>query len=352
MSEIIYSINGKYLKSGFGIHIRDSSGFGALRRKSLVDFSFPEQHGDSFDLSQVYYESREINFDCWIVADGIQKLYDNFNAFKAELMKPNTQRLLIQFPPIAKDREYRVVLMDGIELDVKHKKGKVFANFQLKLKEFNPIKKVFQYYGYGNVNLRYDSPDETEIFTSEGGYINALGNVNTTLNLTGVNKVDQTNFKGRNLLSASWSLVVDAGGVGAYAPVSGYIHGLNMRYYFRLENAFFHGQGSRFRVEFKPFANTLPSIFLDFDAYELSTPEDRVRSVDLKQTTYQILVHNIDPIAGANPSPLEIENVSLTRDYIDYYKPAPEELKTVVIAGDISKIKNVYFEGSELWKEL
>lgn len=351
MKELIYSINGKILKYSFGIYVKSSSGFGALKRKQPTDFNFPDQHGDSWDLSEPYFESRDITLECWMSAPNWGKLYENFNAFKAELMKPGQQRLLIQYPPIAKDREYRVIMMDGIDLNARIKDGKVFAEFSIKLKEINPLKKVLVYYGQGSPVLRYNCPTETEIFTSYGDVITANGNVDTRMNFMFNTPWDLNNYNGRNLLAKTWETKVYDTGV-VVKPVQAYLHG-NRRVFLRVDNAFTDGGNtSNFMVEFKPFASSLPSIFILYDSELMSDESEKVKAVDLALTSYTVIFHNVDLDNTPNGGELTIYNISLTLGMVDYYSPAPEDVKTVVIAGDISKITNLYFEGQTLWTEL
>ena len=60
MSEVIYSLNGKFFKD-FGVYISDSKGLlDKPKPKSRKTYDWAEQHGRQIDLSPAKYDEREI----------------------------------------------------------------------------------------------------------------------------------------------------------------------------------------------------------------------------------------------------------------------------------------------------
>lgn len=346
---LIYSVNGKYFEQ-FGVNVSGSSGFGLLARKEPQKYDYPEQHGSTYDLSNPYFEARTITLNCWIKGASWQELYRNYLNFMAEFKKPETQRLLIEYPPTATPRIYQVITLEESELKKQIKNGKMYAEFDLKLVEPNPIKKVLMYYGNGTAFLKYNSPDPVEIFLPNNLKIDANSNVDTTLNLNASNIVSSHRFLGRNFLKNSWNVQTD---VSLELPKPFILGG--GRYYFRFEDAYFESAiNDRFTVEFVPFYNGYPSIYLDFD---LSSDIDEIFNkpfpVDFLNTDYRVFVHPYSVfVPPAGDDIINVTNISLTKDPVDFWTPAPEDTKYIVLAGDVRKITNVQFQGAIIWQEL
>lgn len=178
MSEVRYSVNGKFFKD-FGIYVSDSDGLlGALKRKKVNTYEWAEHHGSAPDLSAPRFEQREITLKCFVVGDNWVLMKSNFDAIISEFHKPATQRLLIE-PFGLKVLPYEVCMIDEVSLFKTFKERKTVGLFTIKLIEPNPLKIVLQYAGT-SLNLAYNSPYETEIFYGTGLKEVGKGNVSIT----------------------------------------------------------------------------------------------------------------------------------------------------------------------------
>ena len=346
--DIIYSVNGAYFKE-FGVNVESSSGFGALKRKEPENYDFPDQNGSSPDLTNPYYEQREMKFECWIKGNNWQHLYNNFQQFIKLFQQSGTQRLVIEYPPIATTRVYQVYLSAEVELKSRIKKGVLFAKFDLRLIEPNPIKKIFIAYGAPtNAILKYNSPEETQIFLPNGVKYDVHSNADMTVNLSADNSVSYYNYKGRNLLRRSWEVVSqNVQKIDTNLTVWG---GRNWYFYYD-EIYFEEGSNSIITIEFRPTALQYPSVFLRIDvndynnrSFEVFLPENNI--------PYEVFLHNRNAGSPNNGAMVYLSGASLYKDKLDFWNIAPEDAKFVVIAGNISKLSNVLFSGGLLWNEL
>lgn len=175
MSEVRYSVNGKYFKD-FGTYISSSEGlFDALKRKPVNTYDWAEYHGSSPDLSNPKFEQREITLKGFVTGSNWETMKSNFDAIVSEFQKAGTQRLLIE-PFGLNSLPYEVCMIDEVKLQKEFKNGQMVGTFTLKLIEPNPIKKVLYFTG-NTLNLSYDCPNETEIFYGNGLKETAKGNV-------------------------------------------------------------------------------------------------------------------------------------------------------------------------------
>lgn len=219
MNEIIYSINGKFLKD-FQITVSKSDGvFDILKRKPIKTYDWSEYNGNSPDLSSPKFEPREIKLDCFVVGEDFDDMMNNFNSiFRDEFMKSGVQELII-IPFAYKERIYHVYLDSEIQLKKTFKKGKIAATFSVKLIEPNPIKKVLKLIG-DSLNLSYNSPNETEIFYGNGLKETAKGNVSLSGKLITDRIVGNYSFHGRNLWIGSELPNLNANDAGTGTPLS------------------------------------------------------------------------------------------------------------------------------------
>ena len=197
MSEVRYSVNGKYFKD-FGIYISSSDGlFDALKRKKVNTYDWAEYHGSSPDLSNPKFEQREISLKGFVTGANWEEMKSNFDAIISEFQKAGTQRLLIE-PFGLKPLPYEVCMIDDVNLNKTFKDGKMVGVFTLKLIEPNPLKIVL-YTNESTLNLSYNSPQETEIFYGNGQKDTAKGNVSASGKSLANRVVSKYNFEGRNL---------------------------------------------------------------------------------------------------------------------------------------------------------
>lgn len=166
MSEVKYSVNGKYFKD-FQVYVSASDGlFDALPRKFVNIYEWAEYHGSAPDLTSPKFEVRKISLQCFVVGSDWLQMKENFDQIVREFQKPGTQRLLIE-PYGLKPLPFEVFMVEGVVLEKTLNKSKMIGVFTLRLIEPNPIKKVLLLTGT-TLNLAYDSPMETEIFYGNG----------------------------------------------------------------------------------------------------------------------------------------------------------------------------------------
>lgn len=176
---VTYTLNNKKFKD-YGVHVSRSKGFGdVLKRRAPKSYEWAEYHGASVDLSEVKYEPREIELDCWIKGNSWQDLINQFHLLvRDEFAKPGTQRLLVEVgehKPLA----YEVYMTEDVQLEKRFKSGEMVGVFTLKLIEPNPIKKVLKLVGT-SLDLSYNSTKETEISYGDGTRSIVPGNASIT----------------------------------------------------------------------------------------------------------------------------------------------------------------------------
>lgn len=177
-----YSINGVSFSS-MRVFVAGSDGvLDGLTLKEGTTVDWPDAHGKVIDLSRPRFEAREISLDCWMVADSAQALITQRNTLLAELMKPGTQRL--QLNPIAgKPLVYEVYYSGGLTFKKQWADEVLFASFQLKLIEPQPIKWVMSAQGGTTVSMRLTAPSPVVFFWGDGTNTEAIGS-NVTISHT------------------------------------------------------------------------------------------------------------------------------------------------------------------------
>ncbi len=144
MSDVRYSINGKYFQD-YGVGVSASLGIAdTLKRKPVNKYDWSEYHGLSLDLSKPKFQERGIELLCFIVGDNWQDLFDKFNTMiRDEFSKSGTQRLLIE-PFGHKAMPYEVFMMEEVKVSKVFKDCQMVAVFSLNMIEPNPIKKIYK----------------------------------------------------------------------------------------------------------------------------------------------------------------------------------------------------------------
>ena len=347
MSEVRYSVNGKYFKD-YGTYISSSEGlFDALKRKPVNTYDWAEYHGSSPDLSKPKFEQREITLKGFVTGANWEVMKSNFDAILSEFQKAGTQRLLIE-PLGLKPLPYEVCMIDEVKLQKEFKKGKIVGVFTLKLIEPNPIKKVL--YLTGTIlNLAYNSPKETEIFYGNGLKETAKGNVSLSGKTLANRVVSGYNFEGRNLLSNSKS---EIGGGLEYMgiPIGEHIakYGVSDReftmsfdlksdiagdfVFYSLGDYVISEANQSVTTEWKRYSHTFRIVFKQGEGDSI---------------TYSIYgTYGTGKIIRARNIKLELGNKATD------WTPAPEDDKYIVIAGNIEEITNLTTNATVLWEKL
>lgn len=370
MSEVRYSVNGKYFKD-FGMYISDSDGlFDGLKRKKINTYDWAEYNGSAPDLSNPKFEPREITLKGFVVGDNWLLMKSNFDSILTEFQKSGTQRLLIE-PLGLKALPFEVYLEDSTPLNKSFKDRKMVGTFTLKLTEPNPIKKVLYFTG-NTLNLSYTSPKETEI-----SYGNGLKDVvKTNASISGKNLVDVNvsgySFAGRNLLKNStfkntlyWGVV--SGTIFTVSNNTAYIESNASFKGVSQFNGVFIQENIDYNISFKvKFTNVssggtrvllvgaeqIPNSFIDTSTFPTDSEGWSIVTFTKKS-----------PFTG-NSSFLIMGTGGTQHFYIKeikfekgtkptFWKPAPEDEKYIIIAGNIDEITNLTTNAEVvLWERL
>lgn len=379
MSEVRYSVNGKYFKD-FGTYISSSDGlFDALKRKKVPTYDWAEYHGSAPDLSNAKFEQREITLKGFVTGSNWEIMKSNFDGIVSEFQKVGTQRLLIE-PFGLKPLPYEVCMIDEVHLQKEFKEGKMVALFNMKLIEPNPIKKVLKLTGF-TLNLSYDCPTETEIFYGNG-WIRNIANGNVSLsNKTLANRVlSGYGFAGRNLAQGT-----DFKNNKVYA-------------YWNTHDSHYNEDDGSFSVDYvQPddtfndlTSHTIPlepnttytASFLargevatdyDLDFYVVESDDinpnlqdnwqrfkvningfnnERIkRTFTTTETTKRGVIYFRN--VKSNNGSLFIKDVKLERGATaTAWSPAPEDEKYIVIAGNVEEITNLNTNAEVVWQKL
>ena len=340
MGEVRYSINGKYFKD-YGVFVSDSIGIAdTLKRKPVKTYDWAEYHGNSVDLSNPKFESREIELKCFIVGSNWQDLFNKFNAMvRDEFSKSGTQRLLIE-PFGYKTLPYEVYMTDEINVDKTFREGQMVAIFSMKMIEPNPIKKVL-YLTENTLNLSYNSSKETEIFFVNGEKTTARGNVSLSGKTLANRVVSGYSYHGRNLALNS---------KGFLDQNSDWVRNFNLS-----ENLIV-GQQYTVRIKFKAvqIANDYFGINdvnggNSFPVIKLSPLEFGVTFTADANSSQLVLTRM--PYGTSSWYQFESFKIEKGNKATDW-TPAPEDEKYIIIAGDIDGITNLTTNATVLWEKL
>lgn len=139
-----YYIN-DYLFTTGGVYVGESKGLiDGLKLKDPRRFTWPDHHGEVVDLTAPRYESREITLNCFLKASNMADFQAKILAFLARFMLPGLQRLKVVVDP-TKPLLYLVYLPSGADVDKRWYPSKMVGTFNLKLKEPEPVKRVYGY---------------------------------------------------------------------------------------------------------------------------------------------------------------------------------------------------------------
>lgn len=167
---IQYYING-YLFSSGGVYVSKSTGIvDGLKMKEPFKMSWPDHHGDVVDLDTPRYEAREITLDCFIKATNKEDFLSKVQAFIARFMLSGTQRLMI-IVDSSKPLVYEVYCQTEIDVVKTWSDTAMIGTFALKLKEPEPVKRVYKFIaatGVMSVNIAITTTDPINIYWGDG----------------------------------------------------------------------------------------------------------------------------------------------------------------------------------------
>ncbi|MCU7570482.1 galactose-binding protein [Riemerella anatipestifer] len=158
--EVLYNLNGKYFKD-FGVFISESKGLlDKPKLKSRRSYDWAEYHGKAVDLDKPKYDEREIELKGWVEGETWSQMKTNFDTLLSEFDKEGLQRLVIEY--LGNALVFDVYLSDGVELEKSFKEGKMVGLFTLKMKDPNPIKRVFKLIG-NDLQLSFNAQSWVDI---------------------------------------------------------------------------------------------------------------------------------------------------------------------------------------------
>ena len=170
MANITYSLNGNDFFSTYGIRV--SASFGLVEplatKPPQIQADWPNEHGAAIDLSQVVYQPRNIQLQCFLVADNNDDFIAKVQAFEAELRKPNSQRLTV-WVHSTKPLIYQVYCPDAISINKQFRNGgQVVGELSINLIEPETVKKVIKYTGAGTFTASWTSPKTYQVYYDDG----------------------------------------------------------------------------------------------------------------------------------------------------------------------------------------
>lgn len=142
--DINYYLDNVNLKD-YGVYVSASSGLiGRPKLKEPVKQSWKTHHGEVVDLRKRYYESRNINLDCFIKAANKEDFIVKMNTFLQIFDDSLTRRLMVVVD-VNKPLVYEVYLSGQIDPKKKWSDNEMIGTFSLELVEPDPIKRVVKH---------------------------------------------------------------------------------------------------------------------------------------------------------------------------------------------------------------
>lgn len=340
MSEVKYSINGKYFKD-FGVYVSESIGLvGLLERKSITNYDWAEYHGSSPDLRKPKFKDREIELKCFIRGENWETLFTAFRDFViAEFTKKGTQRLHIE-PLEYKTLPYEVYLKDEVKPEKTFSNGEMFATFSLKLIEPNPIKKVLRTM-LDQFTLSYEIDSETEIFMGDGTKLIGRGNVNFTKTYS------QPSYQGSGI-----SLIATSGVNDTYYEAYTIPAGNNI-YEFSLTAVLTSPKNIVLYVIGRTNTGTYEAVAVS-SIYNGKTGKNTLSVVEqLDFNNYGKFIFKVLDTDGNEVPGITFENPRIeTAEVLGEWQDMTGKEKIIIIAGNIEDLKNLQTPAEILWDKI
>lgn len=148
---VTYKLDGIDLKT-YGVYLSASEGLlSKPKPKTSLSVNWETYHGEVVDLSKRYYESRDIQLNCFIKASTQSDFITKCNAFLALFDQAGTRRLSVNVDS-TEPLVYEVYLSDSIDVKKTWSSSNMSGAFTLKLREPEPIKRVLKYTRTGDAD--------------------------------------------------------------------------------------------------------------------------------------------------------------------------------------------------------
>ncbi|QYR03382.1 galactose-binding protein [Riemerella anatipestifer] len=349
-NEVLYTLNGKYFKD-FGVFISESKGLlDKPKLKSRRSYDWAEYHGKAIDLAKPKYDEREIELKGWVEGETWSQMKTNFDTLLSEFDKEGLQRLVIEY--LGNALVFDVYLSDGVELEKSFKEGKMVGLFTLKMKDPNPIKRVFKLVG-NDLQLSFNAQSWVEV-NIDG--INETRKGNITINKALPSReLSSYGFYGRNFFKKPVALsAFDSSFAEHDLPING-LHLLGSP---NATNAVVRVGGvitevGYWTISFEVVCNSNGGVMsIDINDGERETiyptqePQKVIltRYVPLVNDTYNFVDFEI------NHNHFWLKNLKLEKgNTATDWTPAPEDTHYITISGNIDEITNLQTNAEELW---
>ncbi|MDD1539396.1 galactose-binding protein [Riemerella anatipestifer] len=333
-NEVLYNLNGKYFKD-FGVFISESKGLlDKPKLKSKRSYDWAEYHGKAVDLDKPKYDEREIELKGWVEGETWPQMKTNFDTLLSELDKEGLQRLVIEY--LGNALVFDVYLSGGVELEKSFKEGKMVGVFTLKMKDPNPIKKVFKLIG-SDLQLSFNAQSWVDI-NIDG--INETRRGNITINKAVPSReLSGYGYCGRNLIlnsKGSFSGRTDIyGGVGWFIFSEPLKQGESYVFTYKNDIPYPHATIRELTLRDSE-GNVVASVF--------PNENNEFRFVAKANNIVKCYLYADWKNAYYGFSNLKLEKGNRATDWT----PAPEDTHYITISGNIDEITNLQTNAEEL----
>lgn len=142
---ITWLIDSNDMMATYGVGVSTSNGIiGRPKPKAPVTVSWETMNGNAVDLSKRYYDARDIELHCFIMASSKGAWLAKCNAFVAVFDQPGTRRLAVKVDnnePLL----FEVYASDEMDISREWNDATMVGTFTLKLKEQEPLKRIYKY---------------------------------------------------------------------------------------------------------------------------------------------------------------------------------------------------------------
>lgn len=165
-----YYINGVNFTTD-GVYVSKSQGIiGGIKLRQPVRHEWPDYHGEVVDMAAPRYEARDITLECFMKATTKETFLSGMQTFMARWMTGTMKRLMIVVDA-AKPLVYDVYLTMGPDVDKKWNDATMVGTFSLKLREPEPVKRVYSFVaaaGALSVSVTVTSTKAVTIYWGDG----------------------------------------------------------------------------------------------------------------------------------------------------------------------------------------
>lgn len=337
--ELKWAINGRYF-SEFGIHVSESKGLlDKLKPKERSSYNWAEYHGSQISLDAPKYESRQIELTCWLKADNVDQLTENFNSFLQAFDRAYTQRFSLE-PFDKKPYAFEVVLNNNVELQKELRNETMFGSFTLILLEPNPIKKILKT-SLDKLRLSYNCSSETDIFLGDGTRQIGRGDVNFIID-----------YSTPTYQSSGITLVERSGGNNEYFETYSDLV-LSETYMFSVDVTIPSPKNLILYVIGRKLDNSY-EVFAISNTYECSAGLNNISLIKTPSTLdYGKFIFKVLDTQGLEVPNLTYSNPRIeTTEVLGEWKDMTGKEKIIIIAGNIEDVKNLSTPAEILWDKI